>query len=77
MNFVAQQLAVPEAPAVAPVATIDTNSEEFKRLLAEAEPGFESQLARESRSIASRGMTAEGREGIAAFLEKRAPIFRD
>jgi 2-(1,2-epoxy-1,2-dihydrophenyl)acetyl-CoA isomerase len=48
-----------------------------KRLLAEAEPGFESQLARESRSIASRGMTAEGREGIAAFLEKRAPIFRD
>jgi len=48
-----------------------------KRLLAEAEPGFESQLARESRSIALRGMTAEGREGIAAFLEKRAPIFRD
>jgi 2-(1,2-epoxy-1,2-dihydrophenyl)acetyl-CoA isomerase len=47
-----------------------------KRLLAEAEPGFEAQLARESRSIASRGMTAEGREGIAAFLEKRAPRFR-
>ncbi|HEY2635130.1 MAG TPA: enoyl-CoA hydratase/isomerase family protein [Steroidobacteraceae bacterium] len=47
-----------------------------KRLLAEAEPGFEAQLARESRSIASRGMTAEGREGIAAFLEKRTPRFR-
>jgi 2-(1,2-epoxy-1,2-dihydrophenyl)acetyl-CoA isomerase len=46
-----------------------------KRLLAEAEPGFESQLARESRSIAARGMTAEGREGIAAFLEKRAPRY--
>lgn len=47
-----------------------------KRLLAEAEPGFEAQLARESRSIASRGMTAEGGEGIAAFLEKRAPRFQ-
>jgi 2-(1,2-epoxy-1,2-dihydrophenyl)acetyl-CoA isomerase len=46
-----------------------------KRLLAEAQPGFEAQLARESRSIASRGMTAEGREGIGAFLEKRAPRF--
>ncbi len=46
-----------------------------KRLLSEAEPGFEAQLARESLSISSRGMTAEGREGIAAFLEKRAPRF--
>ncbi len=47
-----------------------------KRLLAEAEPGLETQLARESRSIADRAMTPEGREGIAAFLEKRGPIFR-
>jgi 2-(1,2-epoxy-1,2-dihydrophenyl)acetyl-CoA isomerase len=47
-----------------------------KRLLADAEPGFEAQLARESRSISSRGMTVEGREGIAAFLEKRAPRFK-
>ena len=47
-----------------------------KRLLAEAEPGLESQLGRESRSIAARGATSEGREGIAAFLEKRAPTFR-
>jgi 2-(1,2-epoxy-1,2-dihydrophenyl)acetyl-CoA isomerase len=46
-----------------------------KRLLADAEPGYEAQLARESRSISARGMTAEGREGIAAFLEKRAPRF--
>jgi enoyl-CoA hydratase/carnithine racemase len=28
-------------------------------------------------AIAARGMTAEGREGIAAFLEKRAPHWRD
>ncbi len=47
-----------------------------KRLLAEALPGFEAHLARESRSIASCGTTAEGSEGIAAFLDKRAPIFR-
>jgi 2-(1,2-epoxy-1,2-dihydrophenyl)acetyl-CoA isomerase len=47
-----------------------------KRLLAEAEPGLEGQFVRESRSIASRGSSAEGREGIAAFLEKRAPRFR-
>jgi 2-(1,2-epoxy-1,2-dihydrophenyl)acetyl-CoA isomerase len=46
-----------------------------KRLLAEAEPAFEAQLARESRSISARGTTAEGREGIAAFLEKRTPRF--
>jgi 2-(1,2-epoxy-1,2-dihydrophenyl)acetyl-CoA isomerase len=47
-----------------------------KRLLADAEPGFEAQLARESRSIAARGMSAEGREGIAAFLDKRAARFQ-
>jgi 2-(1,2-epoxy-1,2-dihydrophenyl)acetyl-CoA isomerase len=46
-----------------------------KRLLGEAEPGLEGQLSRESLSITSRGATAEGREGIAAFLEKRAPRF--
>jgi 2-(1,2-epoxy-1,2-dihydrophenyl)acetyl-CoA isomerase len=46
-----------------------------KRLLADAQPGLETQLARESRSISARGMTEEGREGIAAFLEKRAPRY--
>ncbi len=46
-----------------------------KRLMAEADPGFETQLGRESRSIAARGMTPEGSEGIAAFLTKRAPQF--
>jgi 2-(1,2-epoxy-1,2-dihydrophenyl)acetyl-CoA isomerase len=47
-----------------------------KRLMAESEPGFEAQLCRESRSIAARGATAEGREGISAFLEKRPPKYR-
>jgi 2-(1,2-epoxy-1,2-dihydrophenyl)acetyl-CoA isomerase len=46
-----------------------------KRLLAEADPGLEAQLGREGRSIAARGTSTEGREGIAAFLEKRAPRF--
>jgi 2-(1,2-epoxy-1,2-dihydrophenyl)acetyl-CoA isomerase len=46
-----------------------------KRLVAEAEPGLETQLGRESRSIAARGAGAEGREGIEAFLDKRAPRF--
>jgi 2-(1,2-epoxy-1,2-dihydrophenyl)acetyl-CoA isomerase len=47
-----------------------------KRLLAQSEPGFEAQLARESRTISAQSGTAEGREGIAAFLERRAPRFR-
>jgi 2-(1,2-epoxy-1,2-dihydrophenyl)acetyl-CoA isomerase len=47
-----------------------------KRLLGESEVGWEAQLARESRSISARGGTEEGREGIAAFLEKRTANFR-
>ena len=46
-----------------------------KRLLAESEPGWEAQLAREGQTIAGRAETAEGQEGIAAFLEKRKPKF--
>ena len=43
-----------------------------KRLLLDAQPGLEAQLARESQAIAARGTTPEAREGIAAFLAKRA-----
>lgn len=46
-----------------------------KRLLTESEAGWEAQLAREGSTIAARAETAEGREGIAAFLEKRPPKF--
>jgi 2-(1,2-epoxy-1,2-dihydrophenyl)acetyl-CoA isomerase len=46
-----------------------------KRLLGEAEPGWEAQLAREGSTIAARAETDEGREGIAAFLGKRTPKF--
>lgn len=47
-----------------------------KRLMAASLPDFESQLKRESDNIAARGASAEGREGIGAFLEKRRPDFR-
>ena len=47
----------------------------LKRLLAESESGFETHLGRESRAIAAQGSSAEGREGIAAFLQKRPPRF--
>jgi 2-(1,2-epoxy-1,2-dihydrophenyl)acetyl-CoA isomerase len=43
-----------------------------KRLMAESLPGFEDQLQREGASIAARAASAEGREGISAFVGKRA-----
>lgn len=49
---------------------------QVKRLLADAEPGLEAQLAREGRTISRQGTSAEGREGIAAFLEKRKPVWK-
>jgi 2-(1,2-epoxy-1,2-dihydrophenyl)acetyl-CoA isomerase len=44
-------------------------------LLDSATASLETQLDAESRGIASLARTAEGKEGIAAFLEKRAPKF--
>jgi 2-(1,2-epoxy-1,2-dihydrophenyl)acetyl-CoA isomerase len=46
-----------------------------KRLLAASIAGFESQMVLESETIASQAVTAEGAEGINAFLEKRKPDF--
>jgi 2-(1,2-epoxy-1,2-dihydrophenyl)acetyl-CoA isomerase len=42
-----------------------------KRLVAAANGGLETQMALESETIAGQVNTAEGREGIKAFLEKR------
>jgi hypothetical protein len=39
------------------------------------EAGFESQMVLESETIASQAVTAEGAEGINAFVEKRKPDF--
>ncbi len=46
-----------------------------KRLIAEASGALESHLTLESQTIARQAATAEGREGIGAFLEKRKPKF--
>jgi 2-(1,2-epoxy-1,2-dihydrophenyl)acetyl-CoA isomerase len=49
---------------------------QVKRLMGESMPGLEAQLKRESASIARAGASAEGVEGVSAFLEKRKPAFR-
>lgn len=47
-----------------------------KRLLREtATPGEEAVLRRETLSIRARAASPDGREGVAAFLQKRAPSF--
>lgn len=49
----------------------------IKGLLADGETaGLEAQLDREARAMADSVATQDAREGIAAFLEKRAPNFR-
>lgn len=47
-----------------------------KRLLRmSADHGLETQMEHEARSIAAISLTRDGREGVAAFLEKRAAVF--
>lgn len=46
-----------------------------KRLLAPSRAELEFQLALESRTIAAQAASLEGREGMNAFLEKRAPRY--
>ena len=47
-----------------------------KRLMMESfQNGLETQMELESRSIAARASSADGREGVGAFAEKRKPIF--
>lgn len=44
-------------------------------LLASHETSLETQMELEARSISDHARTPQGREGIAAFLAKRAPVF--
>ena len=37
---------------------------------------LETQMEQESRTLAAQAVTADGREGISAFLEKRSPSFK-
>jgi 2-(1,2-epoxy-1,2-dihydrophenyl)acetyl-CoA isomerase len=46
-----------------------------KRLIAQSLGAFESQMTLESETIAAHAVSAEGTEGIEAFLEKRPPRF--
>jgi 2-(1,2-epoxy-1,2-dihydrophenyl)acetyl-CoA isomerase len=46
-----------------------------KRLVAHSLGALESQMVLESETIAAHAMSAEGQEGIRAFLEKRKPEF--
>jgi 2-(1,2-epoxy-1,2-dihydrophenyl)acetyl-CoA isomerase len=46
-----------------------------KRLMTTSEPGLEQQMAVEGRAIAFQATQPHGREGIAAFLDKRKPDF--
>jgi 2-(1,2-epoxy-1,2-dihydrophenyl)acetyl-CoA isomerase len=46
-----------------------------KRLVAHSLGAFESHMVLESETITAQGATAEGQEGIRAFLEKRKPNF--
>jgi 2-(1,2-epoxy-1,2-dihydrophenyl)acetyl-CoA isomerase len=49
-----------------------------RRLMLESfSNSLESQMELESRTIAAQGATAEGREGVAAFIEKRKPRFAE
>jgi 2-(1,2-epoxy-1,2-dihydrophenyl)acetyl-CoA isomerase len=51
---------------------------ETKRLiLSGATESLESQMEKESRTIAAMSGSADGREGIAAFVAKRSPTFRE
>jgi 2-(1,2-epoxy-1,2-dihydrophenyl)acetyl-CoA isomerase len=46
-----------------------------KRLLADSQPGYIEQMARESLAISAQAANAEGAEGVSAFLAKRTPRF--
>jgi 2-(1,2-epoxy-1,2-dihydrophenyl)acetyl-CoA isomerase len=47
-----------------------------KLLVSSFDESLETQLELESRGIAASGRTEDGREGMAAFMEKRAPKFQ-
>jgi 2-(1,2-epoxy-1,2-dihydrophenyl)acetyl-CoA isomerase len=70
-EIVAEALKVAERLASGPIRAFG----KAKRLIAEATGALESHLALESQTIARQAATPEGREGIAAFLEKRKPKF--
>ena len=65
MGMVAENLAVGPTRAFGKV----------KRLLAQSLGALESQMVLEAETIAGQAASAEGAEGISAFLAKRKPVF--
>lgn len=70
-EVLATALALADTLAAGPIRAFG----ETKRLLAQSMAGLESQMVLESEGISRQAATAEGQEGIAAFLEKRRPRF--
>lgn len=73
----ADELAATAEKLVGRLASGPTNSFGVvkKLLVNSAYDSLESQMEHETRGIAASARTADGREGIAAFLEKRKPSF--
>jgi 2-(1,2-epoxy-1,2-dihydrophenyl)acetyl-CoA isomerase len=70
-SLVGQSFAIAQQLASGPTRAFGKT----KQLVAHALRELEAQLAREGQTIASQGASAEGQEGISAFLEKRQPKY--
>jgi 2-(1,2-epoxy-1,2-dihydrophenyl)acetyl-CoA isomerase len=70
-RLLAEALALGEKLAAGPVHAFGRT----KRLVSNSLGALESQMVLESETIAAQAGTAEGLEGITAFLEKRTPRF--
>ena len=76
-EVVAEEALVPRALEIAEQLAGGASSAygATKRLVAASLGALESQMVRESEEIAAHAVSAEGTEGISAFLEKRKPQF--
>lgn len=70
-DVVARAVEMAERLAAGPLGAFGVT----KRLLAQSLGALESHMALESQTIARQAASAEGREGIGAFLEKRKPKY--
>jgi 2-(1,2-epoxy-1,2-dihydrophenyl)acetyl-CoA isomerase len=71
MNVLDEALTIAEQLASGPTRAYG----KVKRLIAQSLGAFESQMVLEAETIASQAASAEGAEGINAFLEKRKPVY--
>jgi len=70
-DVLTQALALATTFAAGPTESYAT----VKRLMDASDPGLESQMALEARTMAAQSLHPHGREGVAAFLGKRKPSF--